>query len=106
MRTISQHNKSLFLAILLFSISRASARTTNLDTMPIRGFCIATPGPKALDDFVPFIQNELAPRRVNTLILRVDYRYQYQSHPELKDNGALSKEDVKKLVTVCRTNHI
>src|SRR5438477_10081187 len=74
--------------------------------MPIRGFCIGAPTPKSLDAFVAFVQDELAPRRVNTLILRVDYRYQYESHPELKDNEALSREAAKKLVNVCRKNNI
>ncbi len=35
---------------------------------------------------------------VNTLVLRVDYNYQYQSYPEVQDEDALSREDVKKMV--------
>jgi hypothetical protein len=74
--------------------------------IPVRGFCIGVPKPAKLDQFVAFINDELAPRKVNTLILRVDYNYQYESHPELRDSTALSKEDVKKIVTVCRKNGI
>jgi hypothetical protein len=74
--------------------------------IPVRGFCIGVPKPAKLDQFVTFINDELAPRKVNTLILRVDYNYQYESHPELRDTTALSKEDVKKIVTVCRKNGI
>jgi len=78
-----------------------------LDTlMPVRGFCIAAPGPKELDEFIKFIDEELAPRGVNTLILRVDYNYQYESHPELRDSVALSKKEIKKLVAACRRNNI
>ena len=43
---------------------------------------------------------------VNTLVLRVDYNYQYTSFPELRDSVALSKDDVKKLVEVCRGHDI
>jgi N-acetyl-beta-hexosaminidase len=59
-----------------------------------------------LDRFVKFIDTELAPRGVNTLILRVDYGFQFQSHPELRDGQALSLDDVKKLVAVCRQDKI
>lgn len=74
--------------------------------LPTRGFCISAPKAQKVDDFVKFIQEELAPRQVNTLILRVDYNYQFESHPELRDPEALSKKDVKKLVSVCKKNNI
>ena len=76
------------------------------DILPVRGFCISAPKPSSLDEFVKFINEELAPRSVNTLILRVDYNYQYESHPELRDSGALSKKDVKKMVAACKKNNI
>ncbi|MDP4209297.1 MAG: family 20 glycosylhydrolase [Bacteroidota bacterium] len=76
------------------------------EQLPLRGFCIAAPDAGHLDAFVKFIDEELAPRKVNTLVLRVDYNYQYTSHPELKDEGGLSKIDVKKLVDICRKHSI
>lgn len=74
--------------------------------MPVRGFCIAAPRPDGLNRFITFIEHDLAPRQINTLVLRVDYNYQYQSHPELRDHEALSMADVKKLVSVCRKHGI
>jgi hypothetical protein len=59
-----------------------------------------------VDRFVKFIDEELAPRNVNTLILRVDYNYQYESRPELRDSVALSKADVKKLAAAAKKNSI
>lgn len=76
------------------------------EILPIRGFCIAAPRPDKLGDFIKFVDEELAPRLVNTLILRVDYNYQYASHPELRDSIALTKEDVQELVDVCRKHNI
>jgi hypothetical protein len=32
----------------------------------------------------------------------VDFNYRFESHPELRDSDALSKEDLKKLVKICR----
>ena len=90
-----------FLTIpVLFNVVQA------LDSLPLRGFCIAAPRPAELDAFIQFIDKELAPRKVNTLILRVDYNYQFEGHPELRDGDALSKAEVKHLVETCKKNNI
>jgi hypothetical protein len=74
--------------------------------LPVRGFCIAAPLPSGVDAFVKFIGDELVPRQINVLILRVDFNYQYDRHPELRDSIALSKQDVKKLVEICKRSNI
>jgi len=74
--------------------------------LPVRGFCISAPDARHLDTFVKFIDEELASRNVNVLVLRIDYNYQFESHPELSDEGGLSKADVKKLVEVCKKHSI
>ena len=84
--------------------SFAQAKIDSL--LPVRGFCIAAPQPRQLDTFIKFINEELAPRQVNTLILRVDFNYEFDRHPELRDSVALSKRDVKKLVKACQKNNI
>jgi hypothetical protein len=103
--------KRLFLILTLAvnSILVALPQTAQLNNnsiLPVRGFCIAAPQAKEVDRFIKFIDEELAPRKVNTLILRVDYNYQYESHTELRDANSLSKSDVKKLVEICRKNNI
>jgi len=92
---------SLFLAVLCLN-----AKTSIDELMPVRGLSIAAPGPQGVNQFVSFIEEELASRHINVLILRVDYNYQYKSHPELRDSVALSEQDVKKLVSVCREHGI
>ncbi|MEP7110513.1 MAG: family 20 glycosylhydrolase, partial [Ferruginibacter sp.] len=84
--------------------SLAQSRIDKL--LPVRGFCIAAPRPQNLDRFVKFINEELPSGKINTLILRVDFNYQYESHPELRDSIALSKQDVKQLVNACKQNNI
>jgi len=80
---------------------------SNIDSiLPVRGLSIAAPTPALVDSFVTFINQELAPRKVNTLILRVDYHYQYKSHPELVDSIALSLASVKKIVNACKQHKI
>ena len=101
------------LTILLFVISSLTfsqvsenVKPNDGNKLPVRGFCIAAPQSKDLDTFIKFVDEELAPRSVNTLILRVDYNYQYESHRELRDSAALSKMEVKKLVAACKRNKI
>jgi hypothetical protein len=74
--------------------------------LPVQGLCISAPNGAQIERFVRFIQTELAPRGVNTLILRVDFNYQYQSHPELRDGNALSTGQVKELVRAAREQQI
>lgn len=102
-----------FLTIMLsvicgitFSQGSANSNFYPANILPVRGFCISAPQSDQVDAFVKFIDEELAPRSVNTLILRVDFNYQYQSHPELRDSSALTKNEVKKLVAVCKKNNI
>jgi Glycosyl hydrolase family 20, catalytic domain len=101
---------SLFIGAFLGCTSINANQGTSpekIDTiMPVRGFCISAPRPPEVDEFVKFIEEDLAPRHVNTLILRVDYNYQYESHPELRDSAALSKREVRKIVTACKKNNI
>jgi hypothetical protein len=74
--------------------------------LPVRGFAIGAPSPDRVDDFVNFIDRELVPNRVNTLILRVDYAFEYRSHPELRGEQPLSKREVRKIVKACRRGGI
>ncbi|QHT68921.1 family 20 glycosylhydrolase [Rhodocytophaga rosea] len=99
--------QTLLSFLLIFLIHTAVSAQQKLDSLLIvRGFCIGAPKPAGVDAFVKFINEELAPRKVNTLILRVDFNYQYESHPELRDSMALSKADVKKMVDACKSNQI
>jgi len=94
------------LLVLLFVMVSLSSQLKAETPYPVRGLCIAAPGPELVGEFATFIENELAPSGLNVLILRVDYRYNYQSHPELVSGNPLSRADVKKLVKSCKENDI
>lgn len=98
--------RSLFGVLVVLLCLQSHAQNKYEPEFPIRGFCIAAPLPSGVDAFNKFIKEELAPRDINVLILRVDNNYQFESHPELRDSIALSKSDVKKIVSVCRQNNI
>jgi len=92
---------SLFLLVCSFCYSQVTD-----SSFVVQGFCIEAPQPDDLDRFIRFMKNDLAPNGINTLILRVDYNYEYQSCPNLRENGALNKREVKLLVKAARENDI
>ena len=99
--------KKLFLFLLVTgSYFAANAQSAIDSLMPVRGLSVVAPRVALVDDFVKFIDQELAPAHFNLLILRVEYNYAYKSHPELQDEDPLTEADVKKLVNVCRKHNI
>ncbi len=74
--------------------------------IPILGLCIEAPGHEFVKEFDNFITNDLAPLGVNTLVLRVDWNYEYTTHPELRGDNPLTREDIKILVNTCRKLNI
>ena len=99
--------KIVFLTCFLLLLQLLVQAQGTLDSlMPVRGFAIAAPTSRNLDSFVVFINNVLAPNKVNTLILRIDFNYQFTSRPELVDKGALSHAEVKKMVAAAKKGGI
>lgn len=92
--------------VLATTTCRIAAAESPGKPFPVRGFCIGAPSASRVDQFVKFINEELAPRGVNTLIVRVDYNFQYASRPELREGDGLSKADVKQIVEACRSHKI
>ncbi|MPM54683.1 hypothetical protein SDC9_101462 [bioreactor metagenome] len=54
------------------------------EALPVRGLAIAAPSVQGVDLFLKFIEEELVPAHFNMLILRIDWNYAYESHPELR----------------------
>jgi hypothetical protein len=96
----------LVAAVLAAGVARSEPAADAASRLPGRGFCIAAPLPDGVDAFIEFIEQELAPASVNTLVLRVDYNFEYQSHPALRDDVTLSAKQVKKIVKACRREGI
>jgi len=68
------------------------------DPPPVVGLCISAPRSSGVEQFITFMEEELGPGGINTLVLRVDYNYTYKSHPELRNEHPLSRKQVKSLV--------
>ena len=91
---------------MLVILTGTTVHLQAIDPPPVIGLCIEAPSPENLEQFLTFMENDLAPGGINALVLRVDYRYRYKSHPELREEGALSEQEVKKLVDMARKNRI
>jgi hypothetical protein len=92
-----------FILILVCTVCIAQTKNYPFD---VRGFCIAAPGPEGLKQFLTFMENDLAHNGINTLVLRIDFNYEYESYPNLRDEEALSKHDVKRIVKTASKNNI
>jgi len=98
---------TLSLILLLPSCRRGAGEACEaVEPLPVRGLAIEAPKPDGLDRFLSFIEEELVPAHFNLLILRVDWNYAYETHPELRDPNPLTREDVKRIVALCRRHDI
>ena len=52
------------------------------------------------------IEEAFAPKGVNTLIFEMAYHFEFESHPELRDSGAMTKEDARELAALCKRHGI
>ncbi|MFC2126366.1 family 20 glycosylhydrolase [Bacteroidota bacterium] len=97
----------LFLAMIWQTVAFGQDSAEKL--FQVKGFSCKSPRHEEVDRFVKFINEELTPLGVNTLVLFVcdkDFNYQFESYPQLAEPGSLSKEDVKKMVAACKKNQI
>ena len=92
----------LSVAVLLTAFVPARAANPIDELLPVRGLAIEAPSHNGMIDFLKFVEGDLVPAHFNLLILRVDWNYAYDTHPELRDGNPLTKEDVKRIVAVCR----
>ncbi len=102
----AQLGRAALSLLLVVTLNLSAAEKTDNKALPVRGFCIPAPSGNRVDEFIKFIEEELAPRSVNTLILRVDYGFQFTSHPEMADKNGLSKEQAQKIAAACKRHQI
>ena len=101
-----KYDEKLLCLLLAGALNLAAAEKPADKTLPVRGFCIPAPSGNRVDEFIKFIEEELAPRSVNALILRVDYGFQFTSRPEMADKNGLSKEQAQKIAAACKKHQI
>lgn len=90
----------------LIAMGAIQASVVPVDPLPVRGLHFGAPSSQGLAKCVKFIREALPKEGVNTLVVEFDYRYRFQSHPEVVDAGALSKDEVRQIADACRDAHI
>lgn len=98
--------KTIILGVLAFMVTKGQSQHHLDSLLPVRGICMAAPNPDGVDKFIDFINDALVPRKLNTIVLRIDYRFQYQTRPELVAENALSETEVKRIVKTCQQGGI
>ena len=72
------------------------------DDWPFRGFCLYAPKRGDFDLFKRLVAEVLPEHGCNTLVLLIHYRYEFTSHPEVADDGALTAAEAAELARICR----
>ncbi|WP_119079208.1 family 20 glycosylhydrolase [Chitinophaga alhagiae] len=80
----------------------AQAPVFKWNKLPVRGLLMSVPARQDVPMFCDFVRNVLPKEGVNTLAVRIEYMYQFKSHPELAEKNALSESDIKQIVKACR----
>jgi len=100
--------KSILLCLLII-IATACCRLPAQDyktfpwnKLPVKGLLLSVPSPQDVPLLCQFITDALPREGVNTLALRIEYGYQFKTHPGLADKNALSLADIKQIVAACR----
>ncbi len=71
-------------------------------SFPVRGLHLAAPKPDEMADCLRFVHEALPREGVNVLVVEFNYHFQFQKRPEVADPDALSRDEVKGLVSACR----
>ncbi|MGF6847273.1 hypothetical protein QFZ51_002508 [Chitinophaga sp. W3I9] len=72
------------------------------NVLPVKGLLLSVPAPQDVPLLCRFIKEALKAEGVNTLALRIEYAYQFKSHPELAERNAISETDLKQIVAACK----
>ncbi len=67
-----------------------------------KALLLTAPERASVPRFCAFIEKNLAPAGIDTLVIRVGYRYAYESHPECRAADPLTPEDAAVISAACK----
>jgi len=73
---------------------------------PFRGFCLGVPKQEDYALFTRMVADVLPEHGCNALVLLIRYGYAFESHPEVAEEGALTREQAAELSALCREKGI
>lgn len=92
--------------LLLLLVSVLACGSVAAQALPVRGIHLAAPKPGEIPLALRFINEALPKEGVNTLILEINYGFQFTRRPEMAEDGALSREQLQQLSAACREKGI
>jgi hypothetical protein len=96
--------KCALIAVCLLSIvGGLQAKQSNKE--PWRGVHLSIGNQRAVDQLIGVVE-QLAEMDINVIVGEINYGYEYQSHPELRQRNAVSAKQIKKLLEECRKHNI
>ncbi|MBK9138607.1 MAG: family 20 glycosylhydrolase [Verrucomicrobia bacterium] len=103
--------KNLFLCLALAApVACLAAERVAPDRLtvppPWRGVHLMAPDGRQLPLVQRAIREKLAPLGVNLIVLEVNYRFAWRSHPDLADGGAITWEQARAFAEVCREHRM
>lgn len=98
--------KSRLIAIFLLASLLCSFGADEKSAIFYKAVHLMAPSPKELPLVNKMIKEIFAPAGVNMIIFEIDYRFKWKSHPELAGDNPLTEEQIKELVSVCKTTKI
>lgn len=84
----------------------APANKPDAPTAEWRGVHLMAPHASQFALLARTITNALAPLGVNVLVLEIDYKFSWQSHPDLRAGGGFDKKQARELAALCRQHGI
>jgi len=99
----------IYYSVFLLAGLAAGAQTDSSfkwNKLPVKALLLSCPNPHDVPLLCSFITDALPKEGVNTLCLRIEYQYTFQTHPELADSNALSKEQLQHIAAACKAAHV
>src|SRR5205814_3734681 len=97
--------RTLLIVIVLITVAKCAAAQEKKKNTPWLGLHVLVDGKTEMEKIRQSIPG-LAKIGVNVLILEVDYNFDFASHPELKNDDPVTKEQAKSIGDLCRANGI
>lgn len=87
-------------------MSEAKPKANKGADWPFRGFCLGVPRQDDMEVFKQLIREVLPLYNCNALVMLIRYRFQFKSHPDVSDRGALTPEQAAEIGDLCRQKNI
>jgi 3-keto-disaccharide hydrolase/Glycosyl hydrolase family 20, catalytic domain len=106
MKTLPTHTCLFAILVAMNGMASARGTATGENQKPWRAVHMMAPGHGELPLLKQTIDEAFKPLGINVLILEVNYGFEFQSHPELRQGNGLTRSDAHELAAFCQQRGI